>query len=67
MKFCRVMMHSTIKAFQINHVLRVHIRDEYYNNQTKRISQLRAIARLGGEGDLYCFGKDTFEMKRPTL
>jgi flavin reductase (DIM6/NTAB) family NADH-FMN oxidoreductase RutF len=51
----------------LGEVLRVHIQDEYYNNQTKRISQLRAIARLGGEGDLYCLGQDTFEMKRPTL
>ncbi len=51
----------------LGEVLRVHIRDEYSNNQTQRIFELRAIARLGGEGDLYCLGQDTFEMKRPIL
>ncbi len=51
----------------IGEVLHVHIRDEFYNSQTKRVSGLRAIARLGGEGDLYCLGQDTFEMKRPSL
>ena len=51
----------------IGEVLYVHIRDEYYNSETKRVSGLRAIARLGGEGDLYCLGQDTFEMERPSL
>ena len=51
----------------IGEVLYVHIRDEFYNSQTKRVSGLRAIARLGGEGDLYCLSRDTFEMKRPSL
>ena len=48
-------------------VLCVHIRDEFYNSQTKRVSGIRAIARLGGEQDLYCLGQDTFEMKRPSI
>ena len=51
----------------IAEILCVHIRDEYYNSETKRVSGLRAIARLGGEGDLYCLGQDTFEMERPSL
>jgi flavin reductase (DIM6/NTAB) family NADH-FMN oxidoreductase RutF len=53
--------------FIMGEVLRVHIKDEFYNQKTKRLTGLRAIGRLGGEGDLYCHGKDTFEMKRPTL
>lgn len=51
-------------SFIIGEVLRVHIRDEYYNQDAKRISGLRAIGRLGGEQDLYCRGQDTFELKQ---
>ena len=51
----------------IGEVLCVHIRDEFYDSQTKRVSGLKAIARLGGEQDLYCLGQDTFEMARPAL
>ena len=54
-------------SFIIAEVLRVHIRDEYYNQDTKRISGLRGIGRLGGEQDLYCLGQDTFELKRKPL
>lgn len=54
-------------GFIIGEVLRVHVRDEFYDNRDKRVSGLRAIARLGGEQDLYCRGQDTFEMKRPVL
>ena len=70
---CRVMQiievgkSSPSYNFIIGEVLCVHIQDEYYNTGTKRVSGLRAIARLGGEGDLYCFGQDTFEMKRPSI
>jgi flavin reductase (DIM6/NTAB) family NADH-FMN oxidoreductase RutF len=53
--------------FIMGDVLRVHIKDEFYDKKTKRLTGLRAVGRLGGEGDLYCHGKDTFEMKRPTL
>jgi flavin reductase (DIM6/NTAB) family NADH-FMN oxidoreductase RutF len=51
----------------IGEVLCIHIRDEFYDNQTRLVSGLRAIARLGGERDLYCLGQDTFEMARPAL
>lgn len=51
----------------IGEVLCIHIRDEFYDSQTKLVSGLRAIARLGGERDLYCLGQDTFEMNRPSL
>jgi len=51
----------------IGEVLCVHIRDEFYNSQTGRVSGLKAIARLGGEQDLYCLGQDTLRMKRPSL
>jgi flavin reductase (DIM6/NTAB) family NADH-FMN oxidoreductase RutF len=57
----------TFTSFIIGEVLRVHIRDEYYNQDQKRISGLRAIGRLGGEQDLYCLGQDTFELKRKPL
>ena len=48
-------------------VLRVHVADEFWNKLTRRIEGLRPIARLGGEGDLYCRTEDTFQMKRPTI
>ncbi|MFH1382089.1 MAG: flavin reductase family protein [Chloroflexota bacterium] len=51
----------------IGSILRVHIRDEYYDKSNKRVTGLRTIARLGGESDLYCRSNDTFEMKRPSL
>jgi flavin reductase (DIM6/NTAB) family NADH-FMN oxidoreductase RutF len=57
----------TVYSFIIGEVLRVHIKDAFYNKTSKRVSGLRAIGRLGGEQDLYCRGLDTFEMKRPTL
>ena len=57
----------TVYSFIIGEVLRVHIGDDFYNQEKKRISGLRAIGRLGGEQDLYCRGQDTFEQKRPTL
>ncbi len=58
---------SEMYSFIIGEVLRVHVQDRFYNKQTKRVSGLRAIGRLGGEQDLYCRGQDTFEMKRPSL
>jgi flavin reductase (DIM6/NTAB) family NADH-FMN oxidoreductase RutF len=53
--------------FIMGEVLRVHINDAFYDTKKKRLSGLRAIGRLGGEQDLYCHGRDTFEMKRPVL
>jgi flavin reductase (DIM6/NTAB) family NADH-FMN oxidoreductase RutF len=57
----------TITSFIIGEVLRVHIKDDFYNAQSRRVSGLRPIGRLGGDQDLYCRTKDTFEMKRPVL
>jgi len=57
----------TVYSFIIGEVVCVHIRDDFYNQDKKRISGLRAIGRLGGEQDLYCRGQDTFEQKRPIL
>ncbi len=48
-------------------VLRVHIADEFWNGLTKRIEGLSLIARLGGEGDMYCRTENTFQIKRPTI
>ena len=51
----------------IGEVLCIHIQDKFYDSQTRGLSGLRAIARLGGERDMYCLGQDTFEMERPSL
>jgi flavin reductase (DIM6/NTAB) family NADH-FMN oxidoreductase RutF len=48
-------------------VLRVHVADEFWDNLTKRVKRLRPIARMGGEGDMYCQTENTFQMKRPTI
>ena len=48
-------------------VLRVHVADELWNQLTRRVEGLKPIARLGGDGDMYCSTKDTFQMKRPTI
>jgi len=58
---------SPSNSLIIGEVLCIHIRDEFYDNQTGGVSGLRAIARLGGERDLYCLGQDTFEMERPSI
>jgi flavin reductase (DIM6/NTAB) family NADH-FMN oxidoreductase RutF len=58
---------SSSYSLIIGEVLCVHIREEFYNSETRRVSNLKAIARLGGEQDLYCLGQDTFNMKRPSL
>jgi len=54
-------------TFILGSVLRVHVADEFWNKSTRRIEGLKPIARLGGEGDLYCRTEDTFQMKRPTI
>ena len=48
-------------------VLRVHIADELWNKSTRRIEGLKSIARLSGNGDIYCRTENTFQMKRPTI
>ena len=50
-------------SFIIGEVVRVHIKDELYVNDEIQMSELKAIARMGGE--LYCRTRDIFEMKRP--
>jgi len=52
-------------SFIIGEVLRVHVKDELYANEEIQMSQLKAVGRLGGGGDLYCRTSDSFEMKRP--
>jgi flavin reductase (DIM6/NTAB) family NADH-FMN oxidoreductase RutF len=54
-----------ITSFIIGAVLRVHLKDDFYSQQSRRVSGLRPIGRLGGDQDLYCRTRDTFEMKRP--
>jgi flavin reductase (DIM6/NTAB) family NADH-FMN oxidoreductase RutF len=57
----------TVSSFIIGEVLRVHVKDSYWDKQKNRVTGLRAVGRLGGDQDLYCHGKDAFELKRPTL
>jgi flavin reductase (DIM6/NTAB) family NADH-FMN oxidoreductase RutF len=57
----------TLSNLVIGEVLLVHIADELYDKQSGRISGLKAVGRLGGNGDIYCLTRDTFRMKRPTL
>jgi flavin reductase (DIM6/NTAB) family NADH-FMN oxidoreductase RutF len=51
----------------IGEVLLIHVADELYDKKNRRISGLKAFGRLGGDGDIYCRTRDTFQMKRPTL
>lgn len=54
-----------INSFIIGEIILVHIKDELYADGEILSSQLKAIARLGG--DFYCRTTDIFEMKRPDL
>ncbi len=51
----------------LGEVLQVHIADEFYDKLNRRVSGLNAVARLGGDGDMYCRTRDTFQMKRPSI
>jgi flavin reductase (DIM6/NTAB) family NADH-FMN oxidoreductase RutF len=57
----------TISNLVIGEILLIHVADELYNKQSGRISGLKAVGRLGGDGDIYCRTRDSFQMKRPTL
>jgi len=52
-----------ITSFVIGEILRVHVKDDLWVNNTIRALKLNAIGRLGEE--LYCRTTDTFEKKRP--
>lgn len=52
-------------SFIIGEVLRVHIKDELYLDGEIQPSQIKPIARLGGE--LFCRTGDMFAMKRPYI
>jgi len=54
-------------GFIIGEVLRVHVNDSVYDQSTKRLAGLDLVGRMGGDGDLYCRTRDTFQMTRPTL
>ncbi len=56
-----------IHCFIIGEVLRVHIKDEFYDKKTKRVAPLNLVARLGGDHDLYCRTRDTFKIPRPSI
>jgi flavin reductase (DIM6/NTAB) family NADH-FMN oxidoreductase RutF len=52
--------------FFLGEVLLVHIKDEFWDKESRRVKELRSIARLGGDHDLYCRTRDTFRIPRPT-
>jgi flavin reductase (DIM6/NTAB) family NADH-FMN oxidoreductase RutF len=54
-----------INSFVIGEVLRVHVRDDLWVNNTIQAHKLRAIGRLGEE--LYCRTMDIFEKKRSSI
>lgn len=70
---CRVIQILTFgsppltSSFIIGEVLRVHVADKLYDKRNKRISGIKVVARLGGDGDLYCRTRDIFQMKRPAI
>jgi flavin reductase (DIM6/NTAB) family NADH-FMN oxidoreductase RutF len=51
--------------FIIGEILRVHVKDELWANNSIKAHKLKAIGRLGEE--LYCRTTDTFEEKRPSV
>lgn len=57
----------TLRNLVIGEILLIHVADELYDKQSGRISGLKAVGRLGGDGDIYCHIRDSFQMKRPTL
>ena len=57
----------TLYNLVIGEILLIHVADELYDKQSGRISGLKAVGRLGGDGDIYCRIRDSFQMKRPTL
>lgn len=57
----------TLTSLVIGEILLIHIADELYDKQSGRVSGFKAAGRLGGDGDIYCRTRDTFQMKRPTL
>ena len=57
----------SLATFIIGEVVKVHVADDLYNEQTGRIEGLKAIGRLGGDGGVYCKTNDTFHMTRPVV
>ncbi|MFC1942772.1 flavin reductase family protein [Chloroflexota bacterium] len=57
----------TLTNLVIGEILLIHVADEYYDKPSGRITGLKAVGRLGGDGDIYCRIRDSFQMKRPTL
>ena len=57
----------TLTSLVIGEILLIHIANELYDKQSGRLSGFNAVGRLGGDGDIYCRTRDTFQMKRPTL
>jgi flavin reductase (DIM6/NTAB) family NADH-FMN oxidoreductase RutF len=53
-----------LTSFIIGEILRVHVKDELWINDSIKAQKLKAIGRLGEE--LYCRTTDTFEQKRPS-
>ena len=57
----------TIRNLVIGEILLVHVSDELYDKQSGRILGMKTVGRLGGDGDIYCRTRDTFQMERPAV
>ena len=51
--------------YVIGEIVCVHIADEFYEKESNRIFGMEVIARLGGDGDIYCRTSEKFLKKRP--
>ncbi len=56
-----------LTSLVIGEILLIHIADDLYDKQSRHITGLKAVGRLGGDGDIYCRVQDSFQMKRPIL
>ena len=54
----------TLASLVIGEILLIHVADDFYDKESGRVSGLRAVGRLGGDGDTYCRIRDSFQMER---
>jgi flavin reductase (DIM6/NTAB) family NADH-FMN oxidoreductase RutF len=57
----------SLNTLVIGEVVVVHVADKNYDAKTGRLTGLKIVGRMGGDGDIYTRTRDTFQMKRPIL